>query len=140
MVIRTVKEEMGWSFNLLAATTNRIYAILKLCLNLWSTKWLNPSLILVKNFNPSLQSTLNTWLGSGLANFIITLLKTLQEAGLRILTSSLFHCSITAGKKEILKKFVFVLRKGIWLFSTLLVYRGCYFLKLIEIDKHVIVL
>ena len=25
MVIRTVKEEMGWSFNLLAATANRIY-------------------------------------------------------------------------------------------------------------------
>ena len=30
MVIRTVKEELGWSFNLLAATANRIYAILKI--------------------------------------------------------------------------------------------------------------
>ena len=30
MVIRTVKEEMGWSLNLLAATTNRIYAILQI--------------------------------------------------------------------------------------------------------------
>ena len=30
MVIRTVKEEMGWSFNRLAATRNRIYAIVKI--------------------------------------------------------------------------------------------------------------
>ena len=30
VVIRTVKEEMGWSFKLLAATTNKIYGILKI--------------------------------------------------------------------------------------------------------------
>ena len=30
MAIRTVKEEMGWSFNLLVATTNSIHAILKI--------------------------------------------------------------------------------------------------------------
>ena len=30
MVIGTVKEEMGWSFNLLVASTNRIYAILEI--------------------------------------------------------------------------------------------------------------
>ena len=97
------------------------------CLNLWSAKWLNPSLILVRNFNPSLLSTLNTWLGSGLVNFSITLLKKLQEAELRILTSRLFHSSITAGKKEFLKKFVFVLRKRILLFWTLLVVLGVLF-------------
>ena len=46
-------------------------------------------------------------------NFSITLLKTLQEAELRILTSILFHSIVTAGKKEFFKKLVFVLKKGI---------------------------
>ena len=74
---------------------------------------LNPSLILVKNINLSLLSTLNTGLGSSLVNFSITLLKALQEAESRLLKSSSFHSSITAGKKEFLKIFVFVLKKGI---------------------------
>ena len=56
MVIRTVKEEMGSSLNLLAATKNKIYTILKIVPKFM----INPSLIFVRNFNPSLLSTLNT--------------------------------------------------------------------------------
>ena len=99
----------------------------KLCLNLWSDKWLNPSLTLVRNFNPSLLSKLSTWLGSGLMNFSTTFLKSLQESRLRILTSILLHSIITARKKEFLKKFVFALKKVIWLFWTLLVVQGMLF-------------
>ena len=37
-------------------------------------------------------------------NFSITLIKTLEEAELRILSYILFYSIITAGKKEFLKK------------------------------------
>ena len=78
----------------------------KFYLNLWSAKQLYPSLILVSNFNPSLLSILNTWLGLGLINFSINFIKTLQIAELQILTSVLFHSVIIAGQKEFSKKFV----------------------------------
>ena len=97
-----------------------------LCLNLCSARWINPSLILVRNFNPLLLSILSSWLGSGLMNFSITLLKTLQDVKLRILTSILFH-SMTAGKKEFLKKFVFVLKKRLEFVEHFLHYRGVIF-------------
>ena len=44
-------------------------------------------------------------------NFGITLLKALQEAELRILTSNFFHSIITAGKKEFFQKVCFCLEK-----------------------------
>ena len=45
MVIWSVKEEMSWSFNLLAATANEIYAILKImCLSI------KTAILLTKNF------------------------------------------------------------------------------------------
>ena len=90
MVVRTGKEKMGWSFNLLTATTSRIYALMKIVPKLWSAKWCSPSLILVRNFN--------LWLGSCLTNFRITLIKTLQEVEL-----ILFHSIITAGKNSFWK-------------------------------------
>ena len=67
------------------------------------------------NFIVTLLKTLQ-----GLINFIVTLLKTLQDVKLRILTSILFHSIMTAGKKEFLKKFVFVLKKATGVFWTLL--------------------
>ena len=48
-------------------------------------------------------------------NFGLTFLKTLQEAGYRMLTSKLLHSIKTIGRKEFLK-FGFVLKKGILLF------------------------
>ena len=72
---------MDWGFNLQAAAANRIY--LENCAQIYD-QWLNPSLIIVRNFNPSLLPPLNTWLGSGLMNFSITFLKKLLESELRI--------------------------------------------------------
>ena len=70
-------------------------------------------------------------------NFDITLLTTLQKAELRILTSILVHSIITAGKKEFLKKFNFILKKGFDFFDCI---GGCYFQELVEIHKQVIFL
>ena len=119
MVIRAAKEWVDISVSWPQLQTG-FMQYWKLHLNLWSAKWLNPILILVRNFKPSLLSTLKHLIGfrsNKFSNYSLTL----QEAELRILTSSLFHSIITAGKKEFLKKFVFVLKKGIWLFWTLLV-------------------
>ena len=110
MVIGTAKEEMGWSFNLLVLTTNWIYWILKIV----------PKFMISQIAQSKSNQKLNNWLSSGLINFSITLLETLQEVKARMLTSILFHSIINAWKKEFLKKFVFVLKKRTWLFRTLL--------------------
>ena len=108
-----------WIANVRGKKPDRKNKSWNLCLNLCSARWINPSLILVRNFNLLLLSILGSWLGSGLMNFSITLLKTLQDVKLQILTSILFH-SMTAGKKKFLKKFVFVLKKTTGVFWTLL--------------------
>ena len=64
----------------------------KLCLNILSAKWFNKSLLLLRNFNSSLISTLKAWSGSGL-------LKSLQLGEFRILRPRLFHSIITQEKK-----------------------------------------
>ena len=81
MLIRTVKEEMGLSLNLQAATTNKIYAILKIV-----PKFMNCQVAQCKSNSCKQFQTFTTvnikllaWLGLGLLNFSITLLKTLQE-------------------------------------------------------------
>ena len=48
MVIRTVKEEMDGSFNVLAATTNRIYAIFKVKANFFENSFF-PTVIMEWN-------------------------------------------------------------------------------------------
>ena len=140
MVVRTVKEEMGWSFNLMTATTNRIYAVLKIVSKFMISQVAQSSLILMRNFNPSLLSSLNTWLGSGLMNFSITLLKTLQEVELQILTSILFHHIITAGKNFFWKSFFLSCKKGFDFFEHFSYYWWYYFLELVEINKQVVFL
>lgn len=50
-------------------------------------------------------------------NFSVVFLKTLKEAKLQISTSILFHTIITTW--DVLKKLLFSLKKGIWLFWTL---------------------
>ena len=86
IVIRTVKEEMGRSFTLLAATANRIYTIWKIVPKFIVSQVAQSKSNSCKKFYPLLLSTLNTWLGSGLMMFSITLLKTLLEVKLQILT------------------------------------------------------
>ena len=87
----------------------------KICLNLWSAKWLKPSLILVSSFKPSKFWVEEILFGSGLINFSIRFLNIWHEEELQILISRLFHSVITAGKKHFFKKLVFTLKKGIWL-------------------------
>ena len=82
-----MKGKIGWSFNILTTTINGVFVI-------------NPSLILLKSFDPSLLSELKTWLVHGLMNLSIALLKTLQAAEFQVLTSTLFQCMATTGKKE----------------------------------------
>ena len=111
MVIRTVKEELVEVSISLPELQIGFTWSWKLCLNLWSAKWLSPSLILVKKFNPSLLSTWNTWLGSGPRNFRVSLLKTLQEAELRVLTPILFKIHYNCREKRIFEKVCFGLEK-----------------------------
>ena len=104
VVIRTVKEELvevsiSWPELQIGFTQSW-----KLCLNLWSVKWLNWSVSLVRNFNPSPLSTSNTWLGSGPTNFGASLLKTLQEAELWVLTPILFKIHYNCREKIIFEK------------------------------------
>ena len=80
----------------------------KLCLNLWLAKLLNLSPILVTNFIPSLLSTLNAWLGSGLVNFSITLSKTLEVSNFN---TNLVPLHYNCRKKIIFEKFAVVLKK-----------------------------
>ena len=73
-------------------------------------------------------------------NFRITVLKALQEAELRILTSILFHSIVTAEKKRIFEKNCFCLeKKDLTFFNTSRTIGGL-FLELVEIDNQVIFL
>ena len=91
----------------------------KLCLNLWSAKWLKPSLILVSNFKPWKFWVEEILFGMGLINFRTRLLIIWHGDELQILISMLFHLVVTAGRKEFFKKLVFTLKKGIWPLITL---------------------
>ena len=91
----------------------------KLFLNLWSAKWLKPSLTLVSSFKPSKFWVEQILFGSGLINFSIRFLNISHEQELQILMSRLFHSVITAGKKGFLKTLAFTLKKGIWLLRAL---------------------
>ena len=66
------------------------------CLNLWSAKWLKPSLILVSSSKPSKFWVEEILFGLGLINFSIRFLNTWHEEELRILISMLFHSVITS--------------------------------------------
>ena len=89
-----MKREVVWSFNVLIATIDGDYVILKIEHELMIS-WVAKS----KSYSYS-----KTWLGSGIISFSITFSKTLQEVESWILASSLFHSIITEGKKNILKK------------------------------------
>ena len=66
IVIKMVKEKKSWSFNFLAGTTNRIYAILKISPKFMMRRMAQSKSNLVKKISPSLLLALNSWLGSGL--------------------------------------------------------------------------
>ena len=93
----------------------------KLCLNLWSPKWLSPSRNLVINFNPLVSWILQVDFGFDQINFNSSFLNTLIEEEFWIFSSRLSYSDITAGKKESLKKLLLMLKLGILLLWELLV-------------------
>ena len=93
----------------------------KLCLNLWSRRWLKPSRNLMINFTHLGLSKLKKEFALGRMNFRILLLKTLMLSELRISGPRMFHSFIVAGKKEFFKYSWLVLHWGI-LFEFLIAY------------------
>ena len=118
-VIETEKKEMVCSLISWPQLQKGFKKSWKLCLNLWSAKWLKPNLILVSSFKPSKFWAEEILFSSGLINFSIRFLNVWHKEELRILISRLFHSALTAGKKEFFKKLVFTLKKGIWLLRAL---------------------
>ena len=83
----------------------------KLCLNLWSLRWLKPNLSLVISFIPIGLWQLKVLLGVGRMNCKMLFLKRARLSELLILFSRLFH-SITEDEKEFLKKLCLKLNLG----------------------------
>ena len=84
----------------------------KLCLNLYSHKWLKPSRSLVINLIPLGLWQLKRLLADGLINFRILFLKILKLLEFLMLWSNLFHSIIVDRKKEFFsKKVCLVLQK-----------------------------
>ena len=76
----------------------------KLCLNLWSLKWLRTTRRRVRKISPFVWLTLRTSLLRGLIKFKIFFLKVEYEGELRISEFDLFHSTNADRKKELRKK------------------------------------
>ena len=85
----------------------------KLCLNLWSRRWLKPNLNLVSNFTPLGLWQLKMLFGDGRMNCNIFFLKIEKLSEFLILLSRLFHSVTMDGKYEFLKKVCLTLNWGI---------------------------
>ena len=79
----------------------------KLCLNLWSLRWLKPNLSLVISFIPIGLWQLKVLLRVGCMNCKMLFLKRARLSELLILFSRLFHSIIVDGKKKFLKTNMF---------------------------------
>ena len=84
----------------------------KLCLNLWSLRWLKPNLSLVISFIPIGLWQLKVLLGVGRMNCKMLFLKKARLSELLILLSRLFHSITEDGKNEFLKKLCLTLNLG----------------------------
>ena len=78
----------------------------KLCLNLWSLRWLKPNLSLVISFILIGLWQLKVPLGVGRINCKLLFLKRTKLSELLILFSRLFYSVTVDGKNEFLKKYV----------------------------------
>ena len=76
----------------------------KLCLNLWSLKWLRTTRRRVRKISPFVWLTWRTSLLRGLIKFKIFFLKVEYEGELRISEFDLFHSTNADRKKELRKK------------------------------------
>ena len=84
----------------------------KLCLNLWSLRWLKPNLSLVISFIPIGLWQLKVLLGIGRMNCKMLFLKRARLSELLILLSRLFHSITVDGKNKFLKKLCLKLNLG----------------------------
>ena len=75
----------------------------KLCLNLWSLRWLKPNLSLVISFIPIGLWQLKVLLGVGRMNCKMLFLKRARLSELLIFLSRLFHFNTVDGKNKLLK-------------------------------------
>ena len=87
----------------------------KLCLNLWSLRWIKPNLSLVINFIPIGLWLLKVLLGVGRMNCKMLFLKRARLSELLILLSRLFHSITVDRKNEFLKKLCLTLNLGMLL-------------------------
>ena len=94
----------------------------KLCLNLWSLRWLKPNLSLVISFIPVGLWQLKVLFWVGRMNCKILFLKRTKLSELLILLSRLFHSITVDGKNEFLKKVCLTLNLGILSILFLVLY------------------
>ena len=85
----------------------------KLCLNLWSRRWLKPILNLVSNFTPWGLWQVKVLFGDGRMNCNMFFLKIEKLSEFLILLFRLFHLVTMDGKYEFLKKVCVTLNWGI---------------------------
>ena len=95
---------------------------IKLCLNLWSLRWLKPNLSFVISFIPIGLWQLKVLLGIGRMNCKMLFLKRARLSELLILLSRLFHSITEDGKNEFLKKLCLTLNLGMLLILFLVLY------------------
>ena len=84
----------------------------KLCLNLWSLRWLKPNLSLVISFIPIGLWQLKVLLGVGCMNCKMFFLKRVRLSELLVLLSRLFHSITVEWKNEFLKRVCLTLNLG----------------------------
>ena len=118
-----VEKEVTQCFNIKITSANRIKCVSKkLCLNLWSLKWLRLTWRRVRKISPFGWLTLKTLLLQGLTKFKTLISKVEHEGELQISKSNLFHSTNADGKKESRKKLLLILNWGIIKFGLFLVW------------------
>ena len=96
-----MQKKVNCRLNIKSTVTEWIMISGKLCLNLYSLRWLKDVLSIGKNFNLSRLRMPNTDLDDRFISLRIVFLKLNNEVELRMLISSLFLSHITFGKKKL---------------------------------------
>ena len=109
---------MSLHFNVLTGATEWVLSEpRKLCLNLWSQRWLRPSVSLVSNSTPLGLWHLKTLLLKGRINFKSFYLKIFRFFEFHIFWFSLFHTITAEGKKNFGKNYVLLWTENIIIIS-----------------------
>ena len=94
----------------------------KLCLNMWSWRWLKPDLSLVISFIPIGLWQVKVLFGDDCINCKMFFLKREKLSELLILLSRLFNSFTVGGKNEFLKKVCLTLNQGMFSVLFLVLY------------------